>query len=219
MLASIADNTRKDSLSTNFRLKRFQFFLEQIRSLPRPLHILDIGGTQAYWDRMGLNDPEIHITLLNLYKEPITDIQRFSSIIGDARNLTEFKDQSIDLIFSNSVIEHLFDLDGQNAMAHEISRVGRSYFIQTPNYYFPIEPHWVFPFFQFFPFSLRVWLTRHFSLGHIGRIPDLHKAQLQVEEIKLLTPKQFQQLFPEGLLYEERFLGMVKSMVMYKIRG
>lgn len=217
MLASIADNTQKNSLSTRFRLKRFQFFLEQIKSLPRPLHILDIGGTQAYWDRMGLNDPEIHITLLNLYKEPISDTQRFSSIIGDARNLTDLKDQSIDLIFSNSVIEHLFDLDGQKAMAHEISRVGRSYFIQTPNYYFPIEPHWVFPFFQFFPFSLRVWLTRHFSLGHIGRIPDLHKAQLQVEEIKLLTPKQFQQLFPEGLLYEERFLGLVKSMVMYKI--
>lgn len=217
MLVSVADNTQKDSLSTRFRMKRFRFFLEQIRSLPRPLHILDIGGTQAYWEQMGLNDPEIHITLLNLYQEPISNTQQFSSIIGDARNLSDFKDQSIDLVFSNSVIEHLFTQENQAAMASEISRVGRAYFIQTPNYYFPIEPHWVFPFFQFFPFSFRVWLTRHFSLGHIGRIPDLRKAQLQVEEVKLLTPKQFQQLFPNALLYEERIFGIVKSMVMYKI--
>ena len=61
-------------------------------------------------------------------------------------------------------------------MAAEAQHVGRNYFIQTPNFYFPVEPHWVFPFFQFLPVATRVMLTRRFSLGHIGRIRDEQQA-------------------------------------------
>jgi hypothetical protein len=213
----IADNTRQDSLSTQFRRKRFEFFLNLINQLPRPLHILDIGGTEDYWNMMEFNDPQVHITLLNLNTQPVSDTQRFTSIAGNATQLTGFADQSVDLVYSNSVIEHLFTLEAQQKMADEVKRVGKSYFIQTPYRYFPIEPHWVFPFFQFLPRSLRITLTRKFSLGHIPRINDPIQAARQVDEVRLMTITELKKIFPGGLLYKEFFMGLVKSAVMYKL--
>ncbi len=213
----IADNTDQNSLSTQFRRKRFLFFLNLISQLPRPLHILDIGGTEAYWNMMGFNDPQVHITLLNLNSQPVSNTKRFTGIAGDATRLIGFSDQSIDLVYSNSVIEHLFTLEAQQKMADEIKRVGKSYFIQTPHRYFPVEPHWVFPFFQFLPRPVRITLTRKFSLGHIPRIPDPEQAARQVDEIRLMTIPELKKMFPDGLLYKEFFMGMIKSVVMYKL--
>ncbi|MEM2045934.1 MAG: class I SAM-dependent methyltransferase, partial [Candidatus Bathyarchaeia archaeon] len=57
-------------------------------------------------------------------------------IIGDARCMP-FKDKSFDVVFSNSVIEHVGNYDDQKMCAEEIRRVGKCYFVQTPNFYFP----------------------------------------------------------------------------------
>lgn len=213
----IADNTDQLSLSTQFRRKRFHFFLSLINQLPRPLHILDIGGTEAYWNMMRFDDPQVHITLLNLNTQTIANAERFTSIAGDATQLMGFADQSVDLVYSNSVIEHLFTLEAQQKMADEIKRVGKSYFIQTPYRYFPIEPHWVFPFFQFLPRTVKISLTRRFALGHIPRVSDPEKAARQVDEVRLMTITELKKMFPEALLYKEFFTGMVKSVVMYKL--
>ncbi|MDB5211782.1 MAG: methyltransferase type 11 [Sediminibacterium sp.] len=101
-------------------------------------------------------------------------------------------------------------------MASEVLRVGKNYFIQTPNYYFPLEPHWVFPFFQFLPVPWRIWMTRNLNLGHIGRVPDRTAASKLVAEVQLLTPRRMRQLFPEAKMYDELFLGLTKSLVAYK---
>lgn len=213
----IADNTDQLSLSTQLRRKRFHFFLGLISQLPRPLHILDIGGTEAYWNMMGFDDPDVHITLLNLSSQQVSNTQRFTSIAGNATQLDDFADQSVDLVYSNSVIEHLFTLEAQQKMADEIRRIGKSYFIQTPYRYFPIEPHWVFPFFQFLPRNIKIGLTRRFNLGHIPRVPDRIQAARQVDEVRLMTITELKKMFPEALLYKEIFMGLVKSVVMYKL--
>lgn len=210
----VSDNTIKNSLSHRFRAKRFLFFSSLLNKLQRPLTILDVGGTENYWQMMGFTDPEIDIVLLNLTTQQVTHPQ-FKSIAGDATHLVQFANQSVDLIYSNSVIEHLYSADAQQKMANEIRRVGRNYFIQTPNYYFFIEPHWVFPFFQFLPFNCKVWLTTHFRLGHIGKIADREKAERQVKEIRLLTVAEMRKLFPEARIYTEKFFGFTKSIVAY----
>ena len=93
---------------------------------------------------------DVEITLLNLTLVE-TDLPNVISIAGDATDLSDFADKSFDIAFSNSVIEHLFSFQNQQKMALEAQRVSRYHFIQTPNFWFPIEPHWVFPCFQFLP--------------------------------------------------------------------
>jgi len=204
-------------ITNRMRRRRYLFFLSLIKELPRPLTILDIGGTEAYWNQVGLHEEGIHIVLLNLQQMPISNPKVFTSIAGTATNLSDWADQSIDLIFSNSVIEHLFTWTNQKQMASEVQRVGKSFFIQTPNYYFPIEPHWLFPFFQFFPKNWRVALTRLRSWGHMPQHKDLLYAQQLVAEVRLLTPSEMNDLFPTASIYYERWCGLNKSISAYKI--
>ncbi|MES2372517.1 MAG: class I SAM-dependent methyltransferase [Bacteroidota bacterium] len=210
-----ANNTSQQSMAHQFRFKRFLFFRSLLERLPRPVSILDIGGTQDYWNMMGFSDSSVKITLLNLEVQPVSG-DSFVSVKGNATDLSGYADQSFDIVYSNSVIEHLFTRKAQEKMANEVSRVGKYYFVQTPNYYFPIEPHWVFPFFQFLPIRSRLWLTRHFNLGHIGRITDRIAAEKQVREIQLLTGDEMQNLFPDASLYHEKILLFTKSIVAYR---
>jgi hypothetical protein len=125
-----------------------------------------------------------------------------------------FADASFDVIYTNSVIEHVGGLEDQRRMADEIRRVGKRYFLQTPNRFFPLEPHFLFPFFQFLPISIRVFLLRNFHLGWFGRIPDAKRAKEIVESVRLLDRKDMLELFPGAHSYDERVFGMTKSFVV-----
>ncbi|MBM3914688.1 MAG: methyltransferase domain-containing protein [Sphingomonadales bacterium] len=204
-------------LMNRFRRRRFRFFLACINDLPRPLTILDIGGTEAYWNQVGLSAQGIQVILLNLTEVPVVNANQFRSVSGTATDLSSWSDQSVDLIFSNSVIEHLFNWSQQQKMAQEVQRVGKSFFIQTPNYYFPIEPHWLFPFFQFLPRAWRIALTRLASWGHMPACTTIEEASLLVDEVRLLTPSEMKTLFLGASLYKERWCGLVKSISAYFI--
>lgn len=205
-------------VTQRFRQRRFRFFLTLIKDLPRPLTILDIGGTEQYWQQVGLREGNIRIILLNLEQTRVNDPVTFSSIAGNATDLSRWADQSVDLIFSNSVIEHLFTPANQRQMANEVRRVGRSYFIQTPNYYFPIEPHWLFPFFQFLPRSWRIALTQVGSWGHMPKLADREAATTLVDEVRLLAAREMRDLFPEASIFYEKWLGITKSISAYLIK-
>jgi hypothetical protein len=211
------DPDSKKSINQKFREKRFEFFkslLEKMKS-DKTIQILDIGGTEIYWERMGFpKDENVHITLLNLDLEQVKN-KKFTSVKGDACSMPEFRDKQFDIVFSNSVIEHLFSLENQKRMADEVRRVGKAYSIQTPNRYFPIEPHWLFPFFQFLPFSLKVAMTKNLNLGHYKKSVSKGAAIKRVNEVKLLTEKQMKNLFPDGKVYKEKFFGLTKSVTMF----
>lgn len=211
----IVDNSQPSSYAAKLRRKRFQIFCNLIAPLDRPIHILDIGGTQHFWEIMQFTEIEgINITILNL-EPPEVRYPHFSGIAGDATNLAEFSDGTFDVVFTNSVIEHVGDYEAQNRMATEVQRVGRHYFLQTPNYYFPIEPHFLFPGYQWLPLEARVWLIQHFRLGWRPKTPNRRQAQEMVESIRLLRKSELRQLFPQAQIYEERLLGMVKSFILY----
>ena len=179
------------------------------------MSILDVGGTGGFWDQMsseGIDDLEI--VVLNVHPEhsPLANV---TAAAGDGRDLSQFEDASFDVVFSNSVIEHLGTFEDQRRMADEVRRVGRRYFVQTPNRYFPLEPHFFFPGFQFLPMRARVGLVRRFALGYHEPLPDPQAARRAVAEIRLLAPRELRALFPDGSLYRERALGLTKSLVAY----
>lgn len=198
------------TVATSFRRKRFAFFTSLIGTLPRPLHILDVGGTQVFWETMGFIQDDIHLTILNT--EPVeATFPNVTTIVGDARDMRELRDKQFEVVFSNAVIEHVGNYEQQRQMAEEIQRIGKRYIIQTPNRYFPIEPHVLIPFFQFFPLKLKVFTATHspnwgWKASHIG----------ELSTIRLMSEKELRSLFPDAHVFKENFLGLTKSFILYK---
>ena len=215
IVRTLADNSRPDSMASRMRRKRFALFLSLLESVEGPVRILDIGGTQQFWNvMMGSEPTRLRITLLNVVHQTVSS-SAFVSAVGDARHLEGIGDGEFDVVFSNSVIEHVGTYEDQRRMADEVRRVGKRYFVQTPNRRFPIEPHFLFPFFQYLPVAARAWLLSSFNVGWYRRIPDKQAARREVESIQLLTRSRFAKLFPGATLYEEKILGLTKSFVAF----
>ncbi len=214
LFTSIADNRNPSSMASSFRSRRLNLFKGFVDGLPKPVRILDIGGTPEFWESAGFDLRDVNITLLNLETAACLS-PNIQSVAGDATNLSAFADKSFDIAFSNSVIEHLFNFENQQKMAAEALRVSKHHFIQTPNYWFPIEPHWVFPLFQHFPAFIRVFLTKNFSLGHVKQSASWAEARRQVEEIQLLSKSEMKTLFPTSKIWEEKLFTLTKSFVAH----
>lgn len=214
-LLSITDVNNPDSLSNRMRQKRFALFANLTAGFERPLRILDIGGTARFWELRGwAGRDDVQITTVNLEAEE----QRFENITplaGTATDLSSFDDLSFDVAFSNSVIEHLESIENQQAMASELQRVAKSYWVQTPNFWFPIEPHFQYVGWQWMPRALRVAILRRRPCGRRGPVKDRARAEGLVDEVKLLTKWQLRALFPAGTIVAERFLGVVKSWIVH----
>ena len=204
-----------NSISTKLRKKRFTLFKNLISAVSKPYRILDVGGRQIFWELMDFNHTGgVEIDLYNIQNIDVSH-PNFKNIIGDARDMRKFKDNEYDIVFSNSLIEHVGDYENQLRVAKEIRRIGRRYFVQTPNRYFPIEPHFVFPFFHYFSPELRVFLIRNFNIGVKEKNPELKEAIQAANRIRLLCEQELKELFPEATIIKEKFLSITKSFIIY----
>lgn len=200
--------------SRHMRSKRFERFERLVSQLPQPLRILDVGGMNQFWEACGLaGRPEYQIFVLNQAEEEQKH-ENIRFVLGDATDLSEYEDKSFDLAFSNSVIEHLFTFENQRAMASEMQRVAHAYWVQTPNFWFPMEPHFHFVGWQWLPLSWRIAIIRRRRCGWRGKTPDPVRARRVVEEVRLMKRKELEEIFPEGRIEKERFLGIVKSWIV-----
>ena len=210
-LQRLADDGAAGSISHRLRERRFQMFERLVSALPRPIRIIDIGGTTRYWEQRGwAGRSDVTITLVNLEAEAA----RYENILptaGDATDLAEHGDQSFDVAFSNSVIEHLFTLEAQQRMADEVRRVAAAYWVQTPNFWFPIEPHFLVPAWHWLPEETRVSILRRRGVGWAGRCPDEDRARAVVQEHRLMRRDELARLFPDAVIVGERFAGLTKS--------
>lgn len=215
-LRAAADVGRPGSLSNQLRTRRFERFGRLASGFERPVSILDIGGTVAFWTQRGWAGRQgVHITTVNLQGEP-SDVSNIRCLAGDATDLREFGDQSFDIAFSNSVIEHLFTFEAQMRMAAEVQRVARAFWVQTPNYWFPIEPHFHTVGWQWLPLAMRTALIQRRAFGWRGPEPIPDRARRLVEEVRLLTKREMRHLFPTATIWGERVLGFTKSWVAYR---
>ena len=98
-----------------------------------------------------------------------------------------FPDQSFDLVFSNAVIEHILGPGRQEQFAKEIMRVGKSWFVTTPNFWYPFETHHHLPFFQFLPRPVQM---------QYNRLLGTHIPKGTVQELGLLSARAVAAAFP-----------------------
>jgi SAM-dependent methyltransferase len=118
---------------------------------------------------------------------------------ADATRRLPFADGEFDLAYSSSVVEHLAPAD-RPAYAAELRRVARGWWVQTPAFSFPVEPHALLPFAHWLPVGLR---RRYWRLGAAG----------SWEEIALLRRRELAALFPGSAIVAERLGPLTKSWI------
>jgi len=205
------------SAENRFRVQRFHLFrpiVTQTLADKGICRILDLGGAPSYWEAFGadLDWDRVQVCTLNVTSSETTH-SRITTMVGDARDVSAFPDFSFDVVHSNSVIEHVGRWDDMASMAREIRRLAPRYFVQTPYFWFPIEPHTRFPLFHWMPESLRYRILLKRTCGFWKQRPDVGAATKAVQSALLLDKQQLQFLFPDACIVAERFLGFTKSLV------
>lgn len=185
-------------------------------------NVLDLGGTAYSWMQEGAVRPK-SVTLVNLFDGELTVRQEqdplpdwLTLVVGDACDLPdELLDRHYDLVFSNSLIEHVGGPARRTMLAAQVHATADRHWIQTPYRYFPVEPHWLFPLFQFLPLVVRAWLSRVWPLAHT-RATTWDGAVATALDTELLGITELRHLFPGSTVHRERFLGLTKSVVLVR---
>jgi hypothetical protein len=199
------------AISPRFRARRMRRFLDVLAPTPDAT-ILDVGGNYGTWIGTALR---CRITLLNIHKIPPQTLPaglQIETVIGDGCDL-QFADRTFDIVFSNSVIEHVGSFERQRTFARECCRVGRQLWIQTPARSFPIEPHFVAPFIHFLPHSAQLRLARRFTLWGLLARPSPAQIDALLRELRLLTYPEMRELFPDSEIIREKMFGLTKSYI------
>jgi hypothetical protein len=200
------------ALSTHFRRRRMKRFAERLEITPQT-RVLDIGGTPECWRLLPVAP---RITLLNTPRAKADLAGAEQWVAGDGRALP-FRDAAFDVVFSNSVIEHVGDAESQRRFAQEVMRVGRAYWVQTPNRWFPVEQHLLTPFLHWLPRPWQRILMPRLNLWRLFVPVSADRRQFYIDhylsDIRLLTRREMACLFPGATLLSERLAGWTKSLV------
>lgn len=188
-------------LSSRFRARRAAEFIKRL-NVDANKRILDVGGEPYFWESFPV---QCGVVCLNLHSM-VSRSPRIAVETYDGMRLP-YDDKAFDIVFSNSVIEHVGDFNAQRLFAREISRVGRHYWVQVPNFFFPYEPHAHLPFFQFLPANTKLWILQWWRRAGYG-IDDMLS-------VRLLTARELRYFFPGCAIYRERFFGLTKSLCAY----
>jgi SAM-dependent methyltransferase len=178
-------------LAARARARRHAAFFA-LTALQPGMRVVDVGC-----GALGLRglEPDLDITGVDVVARP----QYPGPFVqADATRRLPFDDGAFDLAYSSSVIEHLAPAD-RPAFAREVGRVARGFFVQTPAWSFPIEPHALLPFAHWLPAKVR---RPYWRLGTAG----------SWEDIALLRRAELAKLFGEPI-HAERFGGLVKSWI------
>jgi SAM-dependent methyltransferase len=184
-------------LAARARARRHERFFA-LTGLRPGMRVVDVGC-----GALGLRglEPGLDITGVDLVARP-----EYAGpfVQADAAQRLPFDDTAFDLAYSSSVVEHV-EPERRAAFAAEVKRVARGWFVQTPAWSFPIEPHALLPFAHWLAPTLR---RPYWRLGAAGSWEDIH----------LLRRAELAALFGEPIL-AERFGGLVKSWIALRPVG
>jgi hypothetical protein len=215
--------------SANAYNKRRAIFMNILKPTSQD-KIMDLGGGNgSLITNIIQGSQSYNITSADILQENLDHIKlayKYSTVLIPESDRLPFKDGEYDIVFCNSVIEHVTvpkefiwnmksgkefkeqSLKRQKEFADEIRRVGKGYFVQTPNKYFLIESHsWLPGIVAILPRPILIRVLRFFNLFWPKKArPDWN----------LLSYRQMQNLFPDAIIYREKSLGFTKSLIAIK---
>lgn len=188
------------------RRKRGELFTAIMR--PRPGEaVLDVGGQPEIWDYVNI---PLQITCVNLPGTMSVEHRTHHSITyveGDGCDMREFHPGQFDLVFSNSVIEHVGNYEKRTLFANEIRRLSHRYWVQTPYKYFPIEAHCGMPLWWLYPESARAFFLTRWS----KKLPAWTEM---VATTTVISKGELRELFPDSRIVLE-WKVFPKSLIAY----
>lgn len=221
-LTKYFDYSDPNSLGTKLRKRRIHIIksmISEVFDCNGSVNIIDMGGRKTYWNNIGteyLLQKKCKIILLNMENiDCPTNDDIFEFVLGDACKLP-YDNKHFDIAHSNSVIEHVGNMMQIKKFALEAQRVAHRYYIQTPNFWFPFEPHFMVPAFHWLPKCIRTRLILMFNLGHLRKSENLIDAIITIESANLLTINQMGHLFYDGTIHRDRFFCLTKSIIATK---
>ncbi len=178
--------------------------------------ILDIGSQVDAQSRQVLErfTDQSRITAANILPEHLAAIRKgfpgVRTVLADARCLP-FRDREFDVVYSNAVIEHVGNLADQRRMADEVRRVGKRWFLTTPNRWYPFEFHVRMPFVSWLPPR---WMHRAARLWGYDHVQRRYKRGNDYSDVHLLTARQLRELFPDSLVLKPRVTFWPETLVV-----
>ncbi|MCD9196881.1 methyltransferase domain-containing protein [Aeromicrobium wangtongii] len=199
-----------DSLAERYRARRWEQLRTEFPDIA-DMTIVDLGGTVSSWRRAPVRPRKVIV--LSFEPEGADDVDWIESHHADACDLpAPFRDLRADLVYSNAVIEHVGGAERRQRFADSVHRLADHHWVQTPYRYFPVEPHWLFPGFQFLPVPARVAVSRRWRLVHTPN-SDRQAAVDNVLSVELIGLTELRNLFPTSRVLTERAAGLVKSII------
>lgn len=122
------------------RKRKLELF-NKVMKPTKQAKVLDVGAEINIDGSRGLQLIDSYpwksnITAVNISPKHIHLIKQhypeINTVVADACELP-WPDKYFDIVYSNAAIEHLGDFKKQNKMAAEIMRVGKRWFVTTPN--------------------------------------------------------------------------------------
>jgi hypothetical protein len=205
----IIDPARSGSLAARVRARRWEAFEKRFPDFA-DMSVLDLGGTAGAW-RLVPTRPA-RLVLLNI-EEP-GELGGAQCAVGDACDPPDWvRREHFDLVFSNSLLEHLGGHWRRQRFAEVVRSLAKHHWVQTPYRYFPLEPHYVGPLFQFVPLAARGRLVARWPIGSLATVTDPTVCLAQAQQTELVSRTEMRGYFPDAELLDERVLGMAKSLV------
>ncbi|MBA2897970.1 SAM-dependent methyltransferase [Nonomuraea soli] len=196
------------------RLRRWSWMQAAFPELDK-MRVIDLGGTPSFWLRAPVQ-PE-HVKVVNLAEAAENDIPSWiSTDVADACDLPkEIAGEHYDLVVSNAVLEHVGGHARRAAFAEAVHTLADRHWVQTPYRYFPVEPHVLFPLYQFLPVHVRAGIIRRWPLVHTNAA-SREQALRDVFEVELIGVAEMSFLFPSSIIKKERMAGLPKSLIAIK---
>ena len=206
---SLSEPGNPKSMSARARNRRWAELLTRFPELPH-MRVLDLGGLPGFW-RAATERPA-SVTTVNI-ESADADETWITHCVDDAcAPGTGLRRERFDLVVSNSLLEHVGGYERRRRLADVVHAAAGAHWVQTPYRYFPIEPHWLAPGWQFLPVPARAAVLRRWPLSH-GRPGTRQEALDAVLSTELVSVSELSLLFPSSEIWRERVVGLTKSLV------
>jgi ubiquinone/menaquinone biosynthesis C-methylase UbiE len=197
------------SLHSKSRKKKYRLFTEVMRpsASTRILNVGATGTTTGLADQLESSYPYqgnitgggINLTEVQDYRRSFPEVR---AVMFNGCALP-FPDQSFDIVYSNAVLEHLPGEDLVQRFAAEVQRVGKAWFVTTPNFWYPFDPHYHLPFVQLLSQDAQRALVQK-----LGKTP--------YDYLHLFSKRELRRLFPTSNVIGCRVTFYPETLIAYR---